>query len=250
MYITENYSYTSISTFFDQFFPGLVDPERIKKHREWFNKLKVRGEEATVKNTRGTDLFSLNIGTNHIGGVIVEYYPWEQIRKQRYFETQETSTGEIIYLRQNTFEGIIQPISPPQMVFEIAYIWVLPEYRNWKYGRNLWNYAVSHIKSLAGNGDILFTMSQSGSSGSGNGQLVFDRVLKVEEETNGRNPDGSVKLTGVWLSNLEILMTTGVDLAGVGTRLEAKPTETLAGRIGMQRVGYSRNFSQVWKLQL
>jgi len=250
MYITENYSYTSVSAFFDEFFPGLIDPERIKKHREWFNKLKVKGEEATIKNIRGTDLFSLNIGTKHVGGVIVEYYPWEEIKKQRYFQTQNTPSGEILYIRQNTFEEIVKPTKHPKTVFEIAYIWVLPEYRNWKYGRNLWEYAFSRIKYLASDGDIFFTMSQSGSSGSGNGQRVFERVLQVEEETNGRNPDGTVKLTGVWLTNLEILLTTSIDLSRIGTRLESKPTESLARRFGMERVGLSRNLSQVWKLQL
>lgn len=250
MYITDNYSFTAVSTFFDHFFPGLVDPERILMHRKWFDKLKVRGEEAIIKNSIGTDIFSMNIGTKHIGGVIVEYYPWEVIRNKTFFQTEETSIGEIIYIRQNTFEEIINPSKTPQMATEIAYVWVIPEYRKWKYGRNLWDYAISRVKLIASHSDILFTMSKSGTTGSFKAQLVFDRILKVEEETNGRNSEGIVNLTGIWLSSLEVLLTTSIDLSGIGTRSDAKPVETLARRSGMRRVGYSSNLSKVWVIEM
>jgi hypothetical protein len=250
-YIHSNYSFSSIQHFINEFYPETVDPELIKLHRRMFDKLKTRGVQAVNTNSRGCDLFSMNLMGEHVGGIIVEYYPWDLIKNQRYFNTSKSIEGLNDYIWQERFEDLIKPSRTPRFVFEIAYMWVTKRFRGWKYSRNLWDHAVNHISELSNHGDILMTMSMSAHAKSGKGQKVFDWILELERQTNGINDSNNqVNLTGVKCSSFEILLGTGVDVSNIICRIDSKPTESLAYNSGMRMKGYSRNLSPVFTKEL
>jgi hypothetical protein len=246
-YIHSNYSFSSIQNFINEFHPGTEEPELVQLHRKMFYKLKTRGTNAIFYNTRGCDLFSMNLNGEHVGGIIVEYYPWELIKDQRYFNTIVSLEGLNDYIWQERFEDMIKPSRTPNFVFEIAYMWVSRRFRGWRYSRNLWDHAIEHISGLANPGDILMTMSMSDHAKSGNGQKIFNWILEIEKQTNGINDENNqVNLTGVKCSSLEVIHRTGVDISTISCRLDSKATETLAIKSGMKKKGYSRNLSPVF----
>ena len=246
-YIHSNYSFSSIQHFINEFYPGTENPELIQLHRRMFDKLKTRGSQAVIANTRGCDLFSMNLNSEHVGGILVEYYPWDLIKNERYFNTSKSLAGLNEFIWQETFEDLIKPSKTPSFVFEIAYMWISRRYRGWRYSRNLWDHAYNQISELSNPGDILMTMSMSAHAKSGRGQKVFNWILDIEKETNGINDENNqINLTGVKCSSMEVMHCTGVDISSILCRMDSKPKETLAFKAGMTFKGYSRNLNPVY----
>lgn len=174
-------------------------------------------------------------------------YQWEEIAKQLYFEPRYENR-QLREIRLISFGDLISTAKfdkkYPQ-AFELDYTLVIEKFRGKRLHTKLFRARLNDIARFFDHG-LVFTLARSIYAGKGIDKKSTDYLLSVEKAINGNRPDGSVNISGIWVSADDFRSNVGVDLAKITPAFGTETTIHLAQKFGFINVGFYRNLSPVF----
>jgi GNAT superfamily N-acetyltransferase len=176
---------------------------------------------------------------DHVGGLIVKYYPWQKLKKQLYFHPAKNENGEVKTLSVESIASIIEKkLSPKeeiQLGIYLSYFTIKEDLRGKGLGRLLFQKFIEEVKSNPESCKLAFTITLGKYSMIPLGETLMKYLLEGE----GRRFSNRTKFSEVAKS-----MDLPKDLFETDPR--SYPTKVFAKESGFTFLGFSKYLGELW----